>query len=367
MKYIFLKISTILLNIFSSVFMLFPITKKITILSRISNTKTLDIEILEQQINKKFPDYKIVILTDKLGKTVKERFLYVLKTPKQIFNIYTSKIVLCDSYIPVVSLIFKKKKVKIIQIWHAMGAYKKFGYSIIDKYEGADKAISKIMKMHKNYDYILTTSNYSKQKFKEAFNYSDDKLKVSILPRYNYLKNNKEKLKKEILQDYKLLNNGKKNVIYAPTFRKSKRNYFDKIIKNINYKKYNLIVKKHGGAELIYIDNKLVYKEYNKYSIKLLAVSDILITDYSSIIFDSMAFDINIFFYIPDYDKYKKERALYDEIFLELGNYYTNIEELLNNLDLQKNLNYNEIKNKYIDKSAIETIDFVIKIIKGEF
>jgi len=361
MKIFILKVVINIFKILSSPFMLLPVSKKITILSRMSNTKTLDISLLEQQLKQELADYKIVTLTDRLGLTLKDKIKYILKTPKYIFNIYTSKLVICDSYIPSVSLSFKKKSVKIIQIWHAMGAYKKFGHSALNTYEGTTTLLAKILKMHNNYDYVIASSEYSKEKFSEAFNINKNKVIISLLPRYSYLRRNDSILKKQLLREIRVLNNKKKNILYAPTFRKSKRNYIKNIIKNVDYNKYNLILKQHGGRELIYVDNKKVYEENRKYDLTILCIADVVITDYSAITFDALTLNKPIYFYVPDYDTYKFERGIYSKI--EGGDYYKDINLLFKNLDFNKTLE----KKKYINIYADPIILTLKKIKIGGF
>ena len=360
MKIFLLKSMVTIFKFLSCPFLLLPIENKITILSRIDNVKTLDITILEKELKKQFKNYEIVILTDYLEKGIKGILKYLLKMPKYLFNIYTSKLVICDSYIPAVSLTFKKKETKIVQMWHAMGAYKQFGYSILDKYEGSPSEIAKVLKMHKNYDYVLASSEYSKEKFSEAFNIDENKFIISLLPKCSYLKENNEKFKKQILNNIKDLNNNKINILYAPTFRKSKRNYMTDIIDCLDYEKYNLIIKNHKGHEVVYVDNKKIYEEKRKYDLKLLSVSDIVITDYSAITFEAMLANKPVYFYVPDYDEYMNERGIYEKI--EDGKYYKNVETLLKNIDTEPYLS----KEKYVDETSVSLADILNKIIKGE-
>ena len=241
MKYLILKILVFIFRIIFYPFIFLPITKKITLISRMSDNKTLDINLLEKKLKLKYNDYKIVVLSDYFGKKISKKIKYLLKISKYVFHIYTSKIVICDCYIPAISLLKKKKGVTIIQVWHASGAYKKFGYSSLNTYEGFESKYAQILNMHKNYDYVVATSDYSKTKFSEAFSINQNKIIISHLLRYKYLFDNKEKFRDEIMNCFRL-NNNKINILYAPTFRKSKRNYFKKVIDAIDYDKYNLII-----------------------------------------------------------------------------------------------------------------------------
>lgn len=359
MKYILLRICTFMFKILSYPFVLLPISNKITLMSRMSNNKTLDISLLEESLKINFPNYKIVVLTDYFGKKIMSKIKYLMKVPKYLFHMYTSKIVICDCYIPVVSLTAKKRGVTIIQMWHASGAYKKFGYSSLDTFEGSSSKTAKILKMHQNYDYVLASSHFSKDKFSEAFNIDKSKIIISLLPRYEYLMKNASLFRDEVMSELGL-NNGKQNILYAPTFRKAGRNYFKDIINNIDYHKYNLIIKKHGGKELIYIDNKKVYESKKNYDLKLLCASDIVITDYSAITFDALALEKIVYFYVPDYDTYIKERGIYATVVD--GEYYQDIKELFKNIDVNKKID----GVKYIDLESHSIIFYINKVLKGD-
>ena len=57
--------------------------------------------------------------------------------------------------------------------------------------KGSDEKIAKVMCMHKNYDYILTSSEESLGYFKEAFNANDGTNVNYALPRVDLLLDNK--------------------------------------------------------------------------------------------------------------------------------------------------------------------------------
>ncbi|MFR3386223.1 MAG: CDP-glycerol glycerophosphotransferase family protein [Lachnospiraceae bacterium] len=70
----------------------------------------------------------------------------------------TSKVVILDGYCILASVLNHKKDLRIVQMWHAMGALKKFGYAALGNEEGKNPEISKILQMHRNYDYVICSS-----------------------------------------------------------------------------------------------------------------------------------------------------------------------------------------------------------------
>ena len=61
--------------------------------------------------------------------------------------IATSKVLVLDSYCIAASILHHRKSLKIIQMWHAMGGYKKFGKSILDMEEGSSAKLADVMVM----------------------------------------------------------------------------------------------------------------------------------------------------------------------------------------------------------------------------
>lgn len=172
----------------------------------------------------------------------------------------------------------------------------------------------------------------------------------------------------------------KKVILYAPTFREYNRDsslavyLAPPIDYNMWYKKlgekYVLMITAHYEVSKYmnlpmnhpFIVNAFKYENIND----LMVVSDLLISDYSSIIFDYAILERPIFSYAYDYDQYVKERGLYDgyeQLFYD-GISYTE-EELICKV---KNMNYEaecqhskKMKQIYITsygKSAKKFCDF---------
>jgi CDP-ribitol ribitolphosphotransferase len=57
----------------------------------------------------------------------------------------------------------------IIQTWHACGAFKKVGYSVLDKSFGVDEALARRVRIHSNYDVCLVACQAAAPHYAEAF------------------------------------------------------------------------------------------------------------------------------------------------------------------------------------------------------
>ena len=160
---------------------MFPTKNKIVMMSRQSNKSNLDFELIKQEILKRNNNIEIKILCRVLKKDIKARINYCFYLFKCMYHISTSKVCILDGYSIPISILKHKKNLKVIQIWHASGAIKKFGYQSLNKKEGRGTKIAKIMNMHKNYNYVIAPSDTTADFYKEAFGIDKDKIIINGL------------------------------------------------------------------------------------------------------------------------------------------------------------------------------------------
>ena len=369
MKILLIKIGLFLLNCVYFFFKLLPIDNKITFISRQSNVKSVDFVLIEKSIREKDKDVELVFLCKKLEKRYGSIIKYFFHMFRQMYHLATSKVIVLDSYCITACVLKKKKGTVIVQMWHALGAFKKFGRSILDKEEGTKKDLALTMKMHENYDYIFTSSEYTKKYFSEALNTKKENSVVMPLPRVDLLtdKNRISDIKEKIFKKYPSLKK-KKNIVYAPTFRKEGEDVLKikELIDSVNYKKYNLIVKLHPLTKIgLDSKNAIFDKEFS--TLDMLYCADIVITDYSAIVYEAALLKKPMFFYCYDFDKYYKKRNFYLDYEKDMpGVIESDCKKLLNEIEHFK---FDEKKlevftKKYIDyedgKCSENVSDFIL-------
>jgi CDP-ribitol ribitolphosphotransferase len=74
-----------------------------------------------------------------------------------------------DDYFFPIYVIEPRRGTTIIQTWHACGAFKKVGYSVLDKSFGVDEALASRVRIHSNYDVCLVASHAAAPHYAEAF------------------------------------------------------------------------------------------------------------------------------------------------------------------------------------------------------
>lgn len=330
---------------------------KVTMLSRQSDNINLDFRLLRDELknSKDGEKIEIKILCKKIPKNVWGRIKYCFFIIKNMYHIAESKVCIVDGYNIPISALKHKKGLEIIQIWHAMGAIKKFGFQVIGRNEGSTTKIARIMKMHANYTCITCTSEETRKVYSEAFRTDINKIKVLGMPRLDYVlgKNNEiNKKADELLSQYPKLKE-KPIILYVPTFRKKETIDISKVINAVDKEKYNLIIRLHplDGTKL---DKKYIID--NQYStFDLLKIADFIVTDYSAIAFEAAALNKPLFFYLYDIRKYSRKRGLNIGLETEMGDCTRlSFNEIMKLIDSGK-YNYEELR-KFREK-YVETFD----------
>ncbi len=311
-----IKIGIFLLNLFYSFVKLIPTKSKITMISRQSNTPSLEFLAVKEAAKAKHPNVKVVMLCRTLDNgvesTVADKIKYAFHMVTQMVHIASSSVVLLDSYCITVSILKHKKSLTVIQMWHSMGSMKKFGYTALDTGEGSQRELALAMKMHNNYDCVFASSDAYKEHLAKGMNVDIEKLVTMPLPRLDFLRNEEyaANTKMAILEKYPVLGE-KKNVLYCPTFRKDERDfeaYLENLVNAINKEKYNLIVKLHPLSKVKLKGDTVTAEEFS--SFQMLFAADYVISDYSCIVYEAAVRKIPLFFYNPDMSLYTESRGL---------------------------------------------------------
>lgn len=340
---------------------------KVVMLSRQSNEINIDFIMLQDEIKKQIPNTEIKIMCKKIPKKFSKKIEYYFYMIKTMHHLATSKVCIVDGYVIPVSILRHKKDLVVVQIWHALGAIKKFGKQVIDKKEGSNSVVANIMDMHKNYTFVTCASKATREFYAKAFGVEKEKILLLGMPRIDYLlgKNNQinEKVEK-LLEEYPKLKE-KQNILYVPTFRKGESTLVEKIINEIDETKYNLIIRLHP-LDKTAIDSKyIVDSKYNTFD--LIKIADYVITDYSAITFEAAVVNKPIFFYVYDLNEYKENRGLNVNLNEEMKSVtFNNINDIISVIEEDKYPyeEYKKFKDKYIETKDINNSKRIIEHIK---
>ena len=234
------------------------------------------------------------------------------------YHLATSHYVfLNDNFMPMAKLRFKRNAV-ITQLWHAEGAFKRFGMHI----DQPEEIRTLETEGNKKLTYVVCSSEQVADIYSEAFGVSRYKVLPLGAPRVDafFKKVNEERLRCDFDKLYPECK-GKKLVLYAPTFRDNHADdlrLLDSIdIKGFNERfgeEYRLLVRLHPQVHSSVADlsGATDVSDYKKLEV-LIRLADIMITDYSSICMDFALLEKPIYFYAFDLDKYVSDRSFYED------------------------------------------------------
>ena len=251
------------------------------------------------------PDMSVYTVCYKGKNSIGGMISSLLNILKTMFYLSVSNICVLDGYNYPVSVLKHRKGLKVYQIWHALIALKKFGHQTIDKPNGYSHKMAKALHMHENYDYVLISGEGSRKHFAEAFNMDEEKVILLGAPILDYLN---EAPPNELFSRYPQLST-KKTILYAPTFRKKYSIDYRSIIDEIDFKKYNLVIKQHPldnqviQDERVIIDKKFMTEDFIK-------ISDIVITDYSAVSAMAIYLKKRLYYFVPDLNEYSVQQGL---------------------------------------------------------
>ena len=227
----------------------------------------------------------------------------------------------------VLGTIHLRKETKLVQTWHACGAYKKFGYSSIGGEFGASKSDKLRYPTHRNYTLVPVSSPAIVWAYEEAMGIEGTGIvqplgvsRTDLFFQDSYIEKARKKLEEKIPAAKE-----KKCILYAPTFRGNvgdaeNPTEIDLSAFRENFQdEYILLLKFHPlASDSIKIkeeDASFAYDLTKDFTVnELLCTCDICISDYSSLIFEYAIFKKPIFLFTYDLDAYYNDRGFYYDI-----------------------------------------------------
>lgn len=268
--------------------------------------------------------------------------------------------------------IYPKKNQIFVQCWHGT-PLKRLGYDLIhfDNALNTIKGIKKRYKIEANkFTYFISPSKFATEKFITAWNLKkigkEDIIIEQGYPRNDFLYNNTKQDQENVKEKLGIQNTNKKIILYAPTYRgdshesgvgyvyQEKVN-FEKLQKELG-KDYIILFKAHYFIAKTFNFEKykdFVYDVSNIDDINdLYIISDILITDYSSVFFDYANLKKPIIFYMYDLEHYRDESNGFYIDLQELPGEITKTEEkLIEEIKrINKQFTYDEKYKKFNEK-----------------
>jgi CDP-ribitol ribitolphosphotransferase len=241
------------------------------------------------------------------------------------WHLATARLFVIDDHYAPMSAAAKRPGTTFVQVWHACGAFKKFGYSLAGKGFGADEDAIREFPIHRNYDRCLVSAARFAPFYAEAFDQPVGRFTSDLgIPRTDtfFDQAHVAATTSRVRARYDLPA-GKRVILYAPTFRGEavttaesptdldlellRRELDDDHV--VLLRAHPFVVARQSIAAGLagFVVDASAEPEIND----LMLVSDVLITDYSSAMYEFALLERPMAFFAPDHAAYEAERGFY--------------------------------------------------------
>lgn len=214
---------------------------------------------------------------------------------------------ICDYYLPVASC-RKRPQTTVVQLWHSCGLMKKIAYDT-----GEDIPKNYKGNMFGNYSYLTLSSEACVPVHANALRIPRERIVATGVSRTDYYFDEKWNLRcrENFYRQYPEAR-GKRIALWAPTFRGNAAQPELQGLEEVQRvagelaESWYFILKAHPHID--------AHKQVSNCRIpteELLCVADVLITDYSSVLFDYLIYEKPVVLFAPDLEEYEAKRGFY--------------------------------------------------------
>lgn len=266
--------------------------------------------------------------------------------------IETARVVILES--------FKPDNVTIhgitINLWHGI-PIKRLFLDSKEPYQNQNIFLYRLRKYRNlvSTDYFVTDTPKVNHLFKSAFPLQHAVILDSGYPRVEYLvKQEQNKTYQTSLKNQLRLSTNKKVLFYCPTWKDY--DYIEPDFSALN-DKYHILIKHHpesksnsNGIDVSHLSTE-----------DLLLISDVIVSDYSSVIFDAINIGKPVLLLIDDLSEYIESRGIYNEVLNTIPTIYNDRKHLIRDLN---NDNFSGLQEHPYRHHHSEANSTIIKIIE---
>ncbi|MDD7178913.1 MAG: CDP-glycerol glycerophosphotransferase family protein [Lachnospiraceae bacterium] len=300
---------------------------------------------------------------------------YLKNCANMLRSIATAPVVFINEASNVTSCVHLRPQTKLIQTWHGCGAFKKFGFSTASLEWGISGKEMERYPYYKNQWLVSVSAPEAVWAYQDAMHQPQGVIRPLGVSRTDVFFDPDYICKaREALYQYFPQARGKKVILYAPTFRGTQTHAGTLQLDHEAFRlalsdRYVLVEKHHPFVKHL----PQIPENCRDFAVdltgamsisQLLCVSDICISDYSSLVFEYSLFERPMIFYAPDLEEYFDARGFYYDydaltpgpVYKEQSGMITYIQEIGTRFDRQQVAAFREKFMSACDGHATERI-----------
>ena len=277
------------------------------------NLRRVHERMLERGLDKQFDIRRSFRLPRTTGWATTSRILYLMAT---------SETILLDDYFGLLNSVNVDRRSRVIQLWHAGVGFKAVGFSRFGNVGSPD-----LDQPHRQYTYAICGSEHLRHVYAEAFGIEESAVVPTGLPRVDWFldEGRTASFVEDFYREHPHLRS-KRVILFAPTFRGSSYHtaFYDyglidlaALYEACGPDTVVLFRMHHFVKDTIDIPQRFRdrFFDFTKYEdgLGLLHITDLLITDYSSIIYEYSLLDRPMLFFAPDRENYAATRGFHND------------------------------------------------------
>jgi CDP-ribitol ribitolphosphotransferase len=308
-------LSSTLLRILGAVFDLLPIRQRVVLATARVNHLEGNLAAIHAEITRSRPGARIVTLLEPYSYGLVGKLRYLLRVIRGTLLLRTSSLFVVDNaYLPV-HVGPHRRGTTVVQVWHGVGALKRFGADTTHGLAEPERTF-----LHRHYDYVICAGEAARAPYAAALRTPVERVLPLGAPRTDFFfdPGAVAAARERVLAEHPRLREGRV-VLYAPTFRgrgvaKRGAPAFDAVaLRRALPADHVLALKTHPNLDPSRQAREGfdVVVEPAREINEVLAATDVLVTDWSSTIYEWALLRRPLVLLVGDMEAYERDPGLY--------------------------------------------------------
>ena len=311
-------LASTLLRLLGGIFSRFPFHATRVVFAT-ARTPVLEgnLAFIHRAMHARHPELDYVFLLEPYSYGWREKLRYLMRLVRGVYYLQTSALVVVDNaYLPV-HVMPHRPRTTVVQVWHAAGALKRFGLDAPVLRQPTERRF-----LHRNYDYVVVGGEAARAPYATALRTPVDRVLALGSPRTDFFFDPAAmaRARERLLAAHPELRE-RQVVLYAPTFRgggEAKRpapGFDGARLRSALPQEYALVLKTHPNLDpgATPVDGYDAVIDPTAEINEVFTIADVLVTDYSSSIFEWALLRRPLVLHVGDLARYRVDPGMYIE------------------------------------------------------